>query len=326
MAAPKKNKPKKTTALAKTSPAKAKPIELVPSVPKADAGTKSEALQVYLTNLKRYPLLSPSKELEIAKKVFDEKDPEASKLLILSNLRLVVKIAYGYLRSGFHVLDLVQEGNIGLLQAVKEYDPYRGVKFSSYASYWIKAYIRSFILRNWSLVKLGTTRAQRTLFYKLQKEKNKLEAMGLVPQTKYLADKLNVKETEVKEMSQRMSGRDLSLSSPLKSDEPEGDSLLNLIRDSSASADDQLAKREIEEEFTERLNAFERTLSGKELLIFRERLRAEEPKTLQEIGDAYGITRERVRQIEARVMEKLKSYIKENANFSDMIIDLKKPN
>ncbi|MBN8555011.1 MAG: RNA polymerase factor sigma-32 [Deltaproteobacteria bacterium] len=302
-----------------------KKVEIVESLEKADSSTKGEALQTYLSNLKKYPLLSPQKEVEVAKKIFDEHDREAQKILILSNLRLVVKIAYEYMRSGFHVLDLIQEGNTGLLQAVKDYDPYRGVKFSSYASYWIKAYIRSFILKNWSLVKIGTTRAQRTLFYKLQKEKNKLEAMGLQPKPKYLAEKLNVKENEVLEMSQRMSGRDLSLNAPLRSDEPEGDSMLHLVKDSEAGADEQLAKQEIAEEFTLRLNSFERTLSGKELIVFRERLRAEEPRTLQEIGDQYHITRERVRQIEARVMEKLKAYIKENAKFSEAIIDLNPP-
>jgi RNA polymerase sigma-32 factor len=268
--------------------------------------------------------LSPEKELEISKRFYDLKDPEAAQLLALSNLRLVVKIAYDYIRSGFQVLDLVQEGNIGLLQAVREYNPYRGVKFSSYASYWIKAYIRSFILRNWSMVKLGTTRAQRTLFYRLQKEKQRLEAMGLPSQPKYLADNLNVKEDEVVEMSQRMSGRDISLNAPLKNDESDGDSLLQTIRDSAEDTDTQLANREIADEFSERLNAFERTLTGKELLVMRERLRAEEPKTLQEIGDLHGITRERVRQIEARVLEKLKAYMKQNARFKDAIIDIPK--
>lgn len=290
----------------------------------ANDPARVETLQSYLSHLRQYPLLSPEKELEVSKRYYETHDPEAAQLLALSNLRLVVKIAYEYIRSGFQVLDLIQEGNIGLLQAVREYNPYRGVKFSSYASYWIKAYIRSFILKNWSLVKLGTTRAQRTLFYRLQKEKQRLEAMGLPAAPKYLAENLQVKEDEVIEMSQRMSGRDMSLNAPLRHDDSDGDALLNTLRDSAEGADSQLADREIAEEFTERLNAFERTLTGKELLIFRERLRSEDAKTLQEIGDLHGITRERVRQIEARVLEKLRAYMKANARFRDAVIDIPK--
>ncbi|MDB5037142.1 MAG: polymerase sigma factor [Bacteriovoracaceae bacterium] len=298
----------------------AKTQSLVP-IPAESTG-KGEALQNYLTSIKTYPLLNAEKELEVATKYKKTQDPDSAQLLILSNLRLVVKIAYDYARAGIHILDLIQEGNIGLLQAVKEFDPYKGVKLSSYASYWIKAYIRAFILKNWSLVKMGTTRAQRSLFYKLQKEKNRLELLGIAPEPKYLAEKLQVKEREVIEMSQRLGGKDISLNAPLFDDE--GETLLQSVRDTSVGADEQLATKEVQDEFTERLNAFERTLSGKELLIFRERLRSEEPKTLQEIGDSYHITRERVRQIESRVMEKLKEYMKEHARFLKRTIDVPK--
>jgi len=294
-------------------------LELVPTSELSPASTD---LDKYLMSIRRHPLLSPERELEVAKKVYDHQDSDAAREMVLSNLRLVVKIAHDYIRSGFSLLDLIQEGNIGLLQAVKEYDPYRGVKFSSYASYWIKAYIRSFILKNWSLVKMGTTRAQRALFYRLQKEKNQLEAMGIVPETKWLAEKFNVKEKEVEEMSQRLSGRDVSLNAPIHSDSSDSEGLIQFIDDSSESIDEKLADAQIRHEFQNRLDAFEKTLSGKELIVFRERLRSEDPKTLQEIGDAYKITRERVRQIEARVLEKLKSYMKEKASFKDTIIDI----
>ncbi len=293
--------------------------ETLPTAP----DSRTEALQSYIASIKRHPLLSPERELEVAKKAYDLKDPEAIQILILSNLRLVVKIAYDYVRSGFHVLDLIQEGNVGLLRAVKDYNPYRGVKFSSYASHWIKAYIRSFVLSNWSLVKMGTTRAQRTLFYKLQKEKAKLEALGLDAQPKALAAKLDVKEKDVIDMNQRLSGKDVSLSAPLRANEDEGDSLLNFLSDKSESTDEQLAQSELQENFNERLNSFERSLSGKELIIFRERLRAETPKTLQEIGDLYQITRERVRQIEARLLEKMKEYMKQDPRLRENIIDIK---
>jgi RNA polymerase sigma-32 factor len=285
---------------------------------------QAEALQVYIESLKRYPLLSPEKELEVAKKFFDEKDPAAARLLILSNLRLVVKIAYDYMRSGFHLLDLIQEGNIGLMRAVQDYDPYRGVKLSSYASHWIKAYIRSFVLSNWSMVKMGTTKAQRTLFYRLQKEKQKIESMGLRPEPKLLAERLNVKEKEVIEMSQRLGGKDVSLQAPLRGhDGSDSDSLLQLIPDGSESFEERLAQGEIQRVFHERLDVFERTLTGKELIVFRERMRSDEAKTLQEIGDKYQITRERVRQIEARVLEKLKDFLKSSPQIAENIIDLK---
>ncbi len=287
----------------------------VPLAPSAIVPSKTEALQLYLQSIKDYPLLSPEKEREIAEGYLVDHDPQKAKILILANLRLVVKIAYEYSRTGIHLLDLIQEGNVGLLQAVKEFDPEKGAKLSSYASYWIKAYIRAFVLKNFSLVKVGTTKAQRSLFYRLQKEKNRLEAQGLSPEPKLLADRLQVKEREVVEMSQRLSGRDVSLNSPLQSDSSEGNSLLQILRDPSQDIDDALADREIRGEFIERLNTFERSLAGKELLIFRERLRAESPKTLQEIGETYSITRERVRQIEARVLEKLRDYMKANARF-----------
>jgi RNA polymerase sigma-32 factor len=282
----------------------------------------SESLSSYLQTIRQYPLLSPEDELEIAKKLYDEKDSEAARILVVANLRLVVKIANDYLQRGIQLLDLIQEGNVGLLQAVKEYDPYRGVKFSTYASYWIKAHIRQFILKNFSLVKIGTTKAQRTLFYKLQKEKARLEAMGISPEVRLLAEKFDVKEREVNEMSQRLGSRDLSLNAPIHGQDSEDISLIHTLPDDRMAADLALAEKEIESEFSQRLDSFERSLEGKELLIFRERLRAEEPKTLQDIGDQYGITRERVRQIEARVLEKLKLYMKTYASFKDDVIDV----
>lgn len=289
-------------------------------VPELVSGTTD--LSAYLQSIRHYPLLSPEDELEIAKRIYDNKDSEAARILVVANLRLVVKIAHDYLQRGIQVLDLIQEGNLGLLQAVKEYDPYRGVKFSTYASYWIKAYIRQFILKNWSLVKIGTTKAQRTLFYRLQKEKARFEALGIEPDVKLLAEKFDVKEKEVREMAQRLGSRDLSLNAPLRSDESQDVSYIQSLPDDSISADLALAEKEIESEFSRRLDSFERSLAGKELIVFRERLRAEEPKTLQTIGDQYGITRERVRQIEARVLEKLKAYMKTYASFKDEIIDV----
>lgn len=293
-----------------------------PPISETEVIQSKESLQAYLESIRRYPLLDPESELKIAKQYYETKDPALAKMMILANLRLVVKIAHDYARSGMQMVDLIQEGNIGLVQAIQEYDPYRGVKFSSYASYWIKAYIRSFILKNWSLVKIGTTRAQRALFYRLQKEKSKLEAMGIEPDRKLLAERFQVKEREIDEMSQRLAGRDLSLNAPVQRHADDSDEMLQLVEDPELNAELQLAESEIRKEFAERLDHFERTLSGKELVIFRERLRAENPKTLQEIGEAYGITRERVRQLEARVVEKLREYMKQNARFMENVIDV----
>jgi len=222
-----------------------------------DAITKKVALDIYIGTIKRHPLLSRERELSIAKRYYKDKRKEDAQLLVLSNLRLVVKLAYEYVQSGIHILDLIQEGNIGLLQAVRGFDPYKGVKLSSYASYWIRAYIRSFILKNWSLVKIGTTKAQRKLFYQLQKEKNRLEAMGIRPEVKYLAEKLDVKEKEVVEMDQRLSGRDLSLYNPAHKNDEDGETLIQSVRDKTEQIDDRLAKQEVQDEFLERLNSFE---------------------------------------------------------------------
>lgn len=297
-------------------------IESFQDLPAPQMEVAQQGIQAYLTALRKYPLLDPESEYAIADHYQRTQDPEAAKILILANLRLVVKIAGDYTRSGIQLLDLIQEGNVGLIQAINEYDPYRGVKFSSYASYWIKAYIRSFILRNWSLVKMGTTRAQRALFYKLQKEKQNMEAMGIRPSRKALAEKFDVKEREVDEMSQRMGSRDLSLNTPVRKDASDSDELIQLIEDPTDEVTIQLAESEIKKEFSERLDYFEKTLSGKELVIFRERLRADQAKTLREIGENYGITRERVRQIEARVLEKLREYMKQNAKFMENVIDV----
>lgn len=317
---------KKKSAKKKSSPIKKANFsskELALATRPVPLASSEESLSAYLASLREYPLLSPEREKSLAEHYQSTKDQRAAQLLVLSNLRLVVKIASDYIRSGFTLLDLIQEGNIGLLRAVQDYDPHRGVKFSSYASYWIKAYIRSFILKNWSLVKMGTTKAQRTLFYRLQKEKARLEAMGLEPEPKYLAERLDVKEKEITEMSQRLSGRDVSLSTPVGSEEDSGNSMLNMIEDESLGSDIRLAESEIQSEFSERLDNFEKSLSGKELVVFRERMRSDEPKTLQEIGTSYGITRERVRQIEARVLEKLREYMKKNAKFmEDLVIDV----
>jgi RNA polymerase sigma-32 factor len=204
---------------------------------------------------------------------------------------------------------LIQEGSIGLMEAVRNFDPYRGVRFPSYAVWWVRAYIIRYLMNNWRMVKLGTTQAQRKLFFNLQREKERLEAEGFSPAPKLIAQHLGVKEEEVVEMEQRMSSRDLSLDTPIDADEEAGTSLIDFIADKQTDAEETVAIAEYRELMREKMAAFARTLKGKEEVIFRTRLLAEEPVTLQEIGDQYGISRERIRQLESRLKKKLKDFL-----------------
>ena len=266
-----------------------------------------DALQRYLSEIRRYPVLTREEEHDLAVQYKQFGDIEAAYKLVRSNLRLVVMIAREYERAFRNLLDLIQEGNIGLMESLKNFDPYRGVRFPSYAVWWIRAYIIRYLMNNWRMVKLGTTQAQRRLFFNLQKEKEKLEAEGFVPGAKLIAQRLDVKESEVIEMDQRLSGRDLSTDAPMV--EGETATLLNTLTDNSPTPEERLVEDEYQQAIKERLKTFGEDLKDKELVVFRERLMAEEPLTLREIGERYSISRERVRQIEHRVKKKLKSYL-----------------
>lgn len=266
-----------------------------------------DALQRYLSEIRRYPVLTREEEHDLAVQYKQFGDIEAAYKLVRSNLRLVVMIAREYERAFRNLLDLIQEGNIGLMESLKNFDPYRGVRFPSYAVWWIRAYIIRYLMNNWRMVKLGTTQAQRRLFFNLQKEKEKLEAEGFVPGAKLIAQRLDVKESEVIEMDQRLSGRDLSTDAPMV--EGETATLLNTLTDNSPTPEERLVEDEYQQAIKDRLKTFGEGLKDKELVVFRERLMAEEPLTLREIGERYSISRERVRQIEHRVKKKLKSYL-----------------
>jgi len=273
-----------------------------------------DPLQRYLTEIRRYPLLTREEEHRLAVEYKEFGNIEAAYKLVTSNLRLVVMIAREYQRALRNLLDLIQEGNIGLMEAVKNFDPYRGVRFPSYAVWWIRAYIIRYIMNDWRMVKIGTTQAQRKLFFNLQKEKERLEAEGIAPGPKLLAQRLNVKEDEVIEMEQRLSHRDLSTDVPMGEDE-EG-TLLNFLPDEKETPEERVAEAEYRQALSEKMEQFADTLKDKELIIFRERLLSEEPLTLREIGERYSISRERVRQIEERVKRKLKAYL--NKEFKDL--------
>ena len=282
------------------------PLDSYPS----DSLIPYDPLKHYLMEIKRYPLLTREEEQRLAIRYKEKGDMEAAYRLITSNLRLVVKIALSFQRHWMrNLMDLIQEGNIGLMQAVKKFDPYRGYKLSYYASFWIKAYIIKFIMDNWKLVKIGTTQAQRKLFFNLRKEKERLLSMGFEPGPKLLAERLDVKESEVIEMDQRLGSWEVSLDAPIKEDS-ESDHQ-SFIPSDDVAADEQLADFERGEILKEKLASFRTTLPEKERFIFDKRLMAEEPMTLQEIGDSYGISRERVRQIQVRITRKIKAYLQE---------------
>ncbi len=268
----------------------------------------TDSLSRYMAEIRRYALLSPEEEHDLAVQYKEYGDVQAAYRLVTANLRLVVMIARSYQRAFQNLLDLIQEGNVGLMDAVRHFDPYRGVRFPSYAVWWVRAYIIRYIMNNWRMVKLGTTQAQRKLFFNLQKEKERLEAEGYSPEPKRLAHNLGVKEREVVEMEQRMAARDLSVDAPLEAGD-ESATFLDFLADPSANAEEVVSTLEYQQLIRRKLTDFARTLEGKEEVIFNQRLFAEEPLTLQDIGNQYGISRERVRQLESRLKKKLKAYL-----------------
>ena len=266
-----------------------------------------DPLQRYLAEIRRFPLLSREEEHRLAVEYREYGNVEAAYKLVTSNLRLVVMIAREYQKAFKNLLDLIQEGNMGLMEAVKNFDPYRGVRFPSYAVWWVRAYMIRYIMNDWRMVKIGTTQAQRKLFFNLQKEKEKIEAEGLTPGPKLLAQRLNVKEDEVVEMEQRLASRDLSVDMPIGDDDEA--TLLNFLPDDKQTPEEQFAETQYSDLLREKMELFAKNLKDKELVIYRKRLLNEEPLTLREIGEKYGISRERVRQIEERVKKKLKIYL-----------------
>ena len=283
---------------------------------------KFDPLQRYLQEVGQYGLLSREEERELAIRVREHGDTEAAYRLVTSNLRLVVKIALEFQRVWMqNLLDLIQEGNIGLMQAAQKFDPYKGVKFSYYASFWIKAYILKFIMDNWRLVKIGTTQAQRKLFFRLKKEKQRLISGGFDPKPKLLSERLGVSEQEITDMDQRLDRWEVSLDSPIK--EGSDDELIEFVATPAPSAEIQVAKKEMEAIIREKVDSFKQDLSEREVYILENRIFSDTPSTLQEIGEHYGITRERVRQIENSMIKKMRTHFQsEIPDFESFIGDL----
>jgi RNA polymerase sigma-32 factor len=271
-----------------------------------------DPMAAYLREIQRHPLLTPEETHDLASKFVTTQDPALAARLVTANLRLVVKIAYEYRRAYKNIMDLVQEGNIGLMQAVKRYDPYRGVKLSSYAAWWIRAYILRFILNNWRLVKLGTTQAQRKLFFNLRKKRSELQAMGIDPTNEEIAKQLNVPESDVAEMDVRLAQSEKSLDAPVGDADGRAIAKVDMMPSVGAGPETQMADNELQALVKDKLAEFRSTLLGKDkdLAIFDLRLVADDPLTLQDLGDRFGISRERVRQLEQRLLGRLRDYLK----------------
>ncbi len=292
----------------------AKTKTMQPLVPMSDdnhlPAVSHPGLHRYLQEISQHRLLTREETEELAIRFNETGDPEAAYELVTANLRLVVKVAMDFQKYWMqNFLDLIQEGNVGLVQAVKKFDPYRGVKFSYYAAYWIRAYILKFIMDNWRLVKIGTTQAQRKLFFSLNKEKKLLESQGFKPEVKLLAERLNVKESEVIEMSQRMDGWDVSLESPVREDSDAEQK--SFLPDKGPTIEDVVADHEFKERMDTIIAALMKTLNEKEQTILTARLLNDEPLTLQDIADQFGISRERVRQIEVSLLKKMRKYLEQ---------------
>lgn len=265
----------------------------------------TSTLDIYITEINRFPLLTAEEEFKLAVRLKKYDDIEAAEKLIVSNLRFVVKIAHEYRNYGLKLADLIQEGNIGLMHAVKKFDPYKGYRLISYAVWWIRAYMQNYIIKSWSLVKIGTTQAQRKLFFKLNQAKKKLTNLSQKnPEFAEIAESLGVKESEFEEMDLRLSNRDLSLDSYINED---GES--TYVEYLTYEGEDQevaLIKKEEVDLVKRNIAGALAKLNEKENYIIKNRIMTDNPQTLQEIGNQYNITRERARQIEKQALKKLR--------------------
>ena len=292
------------------------PYPLVPTdenaTPLATSASQVSALSAYMSQLAHHAPISREEEHELAVSWTEDGDVTAARKLVVSNLRLVVKIAMEYRRAWTNTLDLIQEGNVGLMEAVQRYDPYQGVKLSSYAVYWIRAYILKYILDNMRSVRLGTTRASRKLFFRLNKEKARLEREGFEVEPKMIAERLDVSEEDVLEMEARLSRPDTYLDAPARREDGDGATIGDGFASRSDNVESQVGDAELRSTFMETVEQFSAQLDEREERILQERLLSPEPRTLAEMGQDFGVSRERVRQLEARLITRLRDYMKDH--------------
>ncbi|MFK7873103.1 MAG: RNA polymerase sigma factor RpoD/SigA [Oligoflexales bacterium] len=285
--------------------------KLIPA-PERSPATVSP-LQRYLKEISRYDLLEPEEELKLATEHYEAGDVDAAHRLITANLRLVVKIANDFSRTQAHMMDLIQEGNYGLMQAVKKFNPYKGVKLSSYAAWWIKAYILKYLMDNRGQVRIATTANQRKVFYNLQKETQKLLEEYDTADTRLLAARMDVPEEDVIEMQMRLGGGEVSLDEQVSFGD-QGSSVSRgerMADENLPSLEDWVAQKELQELFFVHIEEFRKTLSERDADIFANRLLSDEPQTLQEIGNRYSVSRERARQLEVRIMKNFRQFVED---------------
>lgn len=277
--------------------------------------SRTDALDLYLAEISRLPLLDAEEERRLSRAYREDGDTRAAHLLVASNLRFVVKVAYEYRSYGLRMADLIQEGNLGLMKAVQKFDPGKGIRLISYAVWWIRAYVQNYVLRTWSLVKLGTTQAQRKLFFSLARTKRELDrtspehgADSDAHDAGRIARRLRVKSDEVREMEQRMEGRDLSLDAPLGEDGTQRH--LDFVVGDDGSQVEELAAAEERRLVQGRVGEALAVLDPRERFIIERRVMSERPMTLKEVGDHFGFSRERARQLEIRAKEKLRDSLR----------------
>ncbi|MCH2695313.1 MAG: sigma-70 family RNA polymerase sigma factor [Acidobacteriia bacterium] len=263
----------------------------------------------YLLEISKYEPLTPEEERRLAKLYHDEGDVEAARRLVTSNLKLVVKIAFLYNKVYTNLMDLIQEGNLGLLQAVKKFNPDKGARLPTYASWWIKAYIIKFILDNFRIVRVGTTNDRRKLLLNLRKEKRRLESQGIVPTSKLIAQNLSVSEEDVVDVENSIKSHELSLDAKMSNDSDLY--YLETLASTEDLIDEKLAAGQLKDFIDSKFTEFATFLSKKEKVILKQRLLAEEPLTLQSIADQYGVTREAIRVSEKKLVGRIKEYMKE---------------
>ena len=293
-------------------PVDMEPIPPLPAVRSGERGLEAPtALNAYMSQLRHHEPISREEEHELAVRWIEEGDHEAGRKLVLANLRLVVKIAMEYKRAWTNTLDLIQEGNVGLLEAVQRFDPYQGTKLSSYAVYWIRAYILKYLIDNIRLVKLGQGRAQRKLFFRINKEKRELERLGFSPEPKLIAERLDVDEADVVEMETRLGQSDVSVDAPVHNEDGSA-SYGDFLASPEPSAEDTVADEDLRQAFLGHVAQFQETLAPRERRILEARVLAEDQLTLRELGEEMDLTRERIRQLEKKLISDLREYLREN--------------
>ena len=282
---------------------------MVPAVRTKGALVPRDPFYAYLQEVRKYPALTEEEEKELAIRYKETGDLESAYKLTTANLMLVIKIAMTFKREWQNLMDLIQEGNVGLMKAVKNFDPFRGVRLSTYATWWIKSYILKHILDNWRLVRVGTTNARRKLLFNLKKEKEKLEREGFDPTTKLLAERFGVEETEVIDVSASIGAMDVSIDTPAHPDSTMTPA--QTLSQGGKSVEENVELQQFRQILNENIENFKGGLNPNEIEILEKRILSEDPLSLQEIGDQRGVTREAVRQAEQRLLKKFKTYIEE---------------